>query len=242
MPVKPAQGVRARARAALTDEIKQAATRQIAQGGAAGISLRAIARELGMASSALYRYYSSRDELLTALIVDAYNDVADAAEQAVREPGDFVAHWVAMASGIRDWARAHPHDYALIYGSPVPGYRAPTETVPAAARVALVALGLLDVGVRTGQIRSEPMQAVPAEVQSDLRALGSGLGLEAPEDVLARGLAAWSQLLGSISLELFGHLHNVVHDYDVFFVFQTIEAARRLATPSLRAPAATGGS
>lgn len=156
MPVKPAQGVRARARAALTDEIKQAATRQIAQGGAAGISLRAIARELGMASSALYRYYSSRDELLTALIVDAYNDVADAAEQAVREPGDFVAHWVAMASGIRDWARAHPHDYALIYGSPVPGYRAPTETVPAAARVALVALGLLDVGVRTGQSGLSP--------------------------------------------------------------------------------------
>lgn len=233
MPVKPAQGVRARARAALTDEIKQAAKRQIAGAGAAGISLRAIARELGMVSSALYRYYSSRDELLTAVIVDAYSDVAAAAEQAVREPGEFVARWVAMASGIRDWARAHPHDYALIYGSPVPGYRAPAETIPAAARVALVPMGLLEEGFRSGQIRAEPMEAIPTVVQNDLSALGAGLGLDAPEDVLARGLAAWSQLLGSISLELFGHLHNVVHDYDAFFVFQTKYAARRLATPSL---------
>ncbi len=231
MPVTPAQGVRARTRAALTDEIKQAAKRQIAEAGAAGISLRAVARELGMVSSALYRYYSSRDELLTALIVDAYSDVAAAAEQAVGEPGEFVARWVAMASGIRDWATAHPHDYALIYGSPVPGYRAPAETVPAAARVALVPLSLLEEGCRSGQIRAEPMEAVPPAVQNDLSALGTGLGLEVPEDVLARGLAAWSQLLGSVSLELFGHLHNVVHDYKAFFVFQTTYAARRLATP-----------
>jgi AcrR family transcriptional regulator len=231
MPVKPAQGIRARARAALTDEIKQVAKRQIAEAGAAGISLRAIARELGMVSSALYRYYASRDELLTALIVDAYSDVAAAAEEAVREPGEFVARWVAMACGIRDWARAHPHDYALIYGSPVPGYRAPTETVPAATRVALVPLGLVEEGSRSGQIRAAPGACLPIVLQHDFSALGAELGLRAPHDVLARGLAAWSQLLGSVSLELFGHFHNVINDYDTFFVFQMTQAAHRLATP-----------
>jgi AcrR family transcriptional regulator len=231
MQVKPVQGIRARARAALSDEIKQAAKRQIAETGAAGISLRAIARELGMVSSALYRYYASRDELLTALIVDAYSDVAAAAEQAVHEPLEFVARWVAMACGIRDWARAHPYDYALIYGSPVPGYRAPAETIPAAARVALVPLSLLEEASRSGQIRAEPADRLPRVLQSDLSALGTELGLSAPHDVLARGLAAWSQLLGSISLELFGHLHNVINDYDTYFVFQMTEAARRLAIP-----------
>lgn len=231
VPVKPAQGIRARARAALTEEIKQVAKRQIAEAGAAGISLRAIARELGMVSSALYRYCAGRDELLTALIVDAYSDVAAAAEQAVREPGEFVARWVAMACGIRDWARAHPHDYALIYGSPVPGYRAPAETVPAAARVALVPLGLLEEGSRSGQVRASPGARLPTVLQHDLSALRTELGLSAPNEVLARGLAAWSQLLGSVSLELFGHFHNVINDYDAFFVFQMTQAARRLATP-----------
>ena len=231
VPIKPAQGIRARARAALTDEIKQVAKRQIAEGGAAGISLRAIARELGLVSSAMYRYYASRDELLTTLIVDAYHDVAAAAEQAVREPGEFVARWVAMACGIRDWAERHPHDYALIYGSPVPGYRAPVETVPAAARVALVPLGLLEEGSRSGQVRPSPGARLPTVLQDDLSALGAELGLTAPHDVLARGLAAWSQLLGSVSLELFGHFHNVISDYDAFFVFQMTQAARRIATP-----------
>ncbi len=204
---------------------------QIANAGAAGISLRAIARELGMVSSALYRYYASRDDLLTALIVDAYRDAAVAAEQAVGEPGEFVVRWVAMACGIRDWARAHPHDYALIYGSPVPGYRAPAETVPAAARVALVPLGLLDEASRSGQIRGSHGAGLPTVLQQDLAALSAELGLSIPQDVLARGLAAWSQLLGSISLELFGHLHNVITDHDAFFVFQMTQAALRVATP-----------
>jgi AcrR family transcriptional regulator len=231
MPVKPAQGIRARARAALTDEIKQVAKRQIAEAGAAGISLRAIARELGMVSSALYRYYGGRDELLTALIVDAYDDVADAAEQAAREPGEFVARWVATACGVRDWARAHPHDYALIYGSPVPGYRAPAETVPAATRVALVPLGLLEEGCRSGQVRGGPDARLPTVLRHDLSALRAELGLSAPDDVLARGLAAWSQLFGSVSLELFGHFRNVINDYDAFFVFQMTQAALGIATP-----------
>src|SRR5581483_1418698 len=125
--------------AELTAAIKDAARRQVAAVGAAALSLRAVARELGVVSSALYRYFPSRDDLLTALIIDAYDDLGATAEQAVaashRDPPR--ARWRAVCDAIRDWARAHPHEYALLYGSPVPGYRAPDETVPHAARVAI---------------------------------------------------------------------------------------------------------
>src|SRR5947207_15973409 len=115
-----AASVRARVRAEMTEEIKAAARRHLAVDGA-NLSLRAVARELGMVSSALYRYFPSRDDLLTALIVDAYNAVGEAAEGArdaltgpdAKRP---VARWSAVCSGVRTWALAHPHEYALIYG------------------------------------------------------------------------------------------------------------------------------
>ena len=118
---------RARARAELTDEIKREARRQLAEHGA-DLSLRAVARELGMASSAVYRYFPSRDDLLTALIVDAYDALGETAEQALaRAEGGVTERWLALSTSIRAWAVEHPHDYALLYGSPVPGYRAPRD-------------------------------------------------------------------------------------------------------------------
>jgi len=224
-----ARGVRFRTRAALTEEIKAAAKRQVAESGAASLSLRAVARELGMVSSAVYRYYPSRDELLTALIVDAYNDVGAIAEVAAEGSAPFVARWLAMAHAIRGWARTYPHDYALVYGSPVPGYRAPEVTVPAAARVALVALGLLEDGVLSREVRSDPAAGLPGPVRSDLDAIRQVAAPHVPDDVLARGLGAWAQLFGTITLELFGHMHNMIHDYDSYFDVQMREAAARVA-------------
>jgi AcrR family transcriptional regulator len=118
---------RERARAELTREIKEEARRQLAVAGVGGLSLRAVASELGMVSSALYRYFPSRDDLLTALIVDAYNALGDAAEQAIAGPAAARERWIAAWHAVRDWARSNPHEYALIYGSPVPGYRAPDD-------------------------------------------------------------------------------------------------------------------
>src|SRR6185437_16774203 len=126
--MKATQNARERARAQLTREIKEEARRQLAAGGAQQLSLRAVARELGMVSSALYRYFPSRDELLTALIIDAYDALAAAAEAASAEPPDARGRWRAACGAVRNWARAHPHEYALIYGSPVPGYQAPQAT------------------------------------------------------------------------------------------------------------------
>lgn len=141
------RGARERARIEVTAAIKDEARKQLAAEGAAKLSLRAVARELGMASSALYRYFPSRDELLTALIVDAYDSVGAAAEAAHRAAGaeaaTHLARWIAVTRAVRDWALAHPHEYALIYGSPVPGYTAPQATIGPASRVGLVLIAVV---------------------------------------------------------------------------------------------------
>ena len=84
-----------------------------------------------MVSSAIYRYFPSRDDLLTALIVDGYNAIGEVAEQAdaACPAGEYTGRWLAVCRAVRDWALAHPHEYALVYGSPVPGYQAPQQTI-----------------------------------------------------------------------------------------------------------------
>src|SRR5262245_28862138 len=125
-----AASIRARVRAEMTEEIKAIARRHLASDGA-NLSLRAVARDLGVVSSAIYRYFASRDELLTALIIDAYNSLGESIERAdAAQPREELrARWLAVAHSVRDWALAQPHEYALIYGSPVPGYQAPRDTV-----------------------------------------------------------------------------------------------------------------
>jgi len=221
---------RARVRAELTDEIKATARRHLAEAGAAGLSLRAVAREMGMASSALYRYFASRDELLTALIVDAYDTVGAAAEEAARGKGGTAKRFVAVATAIRTWAVANPHDYALVYGSPVPGYQAPRDTVPPAARVSLAALGVVADGVADGEVDTTASSPTPGAVGADFRRLRADAGLDLPDDVLSRTLLAWTTVFGTITFELFGHLHTVVENYDEFFDHQIRRAAKLIVT------------
>lgn len=225
------EGVRARARRALTEEIKECARRQLAESGAAALSLRRVARELGMVSSALYRYFPSRDALLSALIIDAYNDLARTAEEAVRVSGGFGERWCALAGAVRSWAHARPQDYALLYGSPVPGYRAPADTIAPAARVAGVALGLLVDAVAAGEIGPSGDGAVPTSLATDLAALRANAP-GVPDPVLLRALGAWSELFGHLSLELFGHFHNVIADLDTFFADAMAGAAQRIMRPA----------
>jgi AcrR family transcriptional regulator len=213
-------GVRARVRAELTEEILTVARRHLAEQGAAALSLRAVARDVGMVSSAIYRYFASRDELLTALIVEAFDAVGEAAEQAdaARPRDDLLGRWLAVARAVRGWAIANPQQYALVYGSPVPGYAAPQDTVDPAARVSLVLLGILVDGAAAGALedeRIETSRAVRADL-ARLRAVAPGV----PDGVLVRGLAAWTGLFGHVSYELFGHLHGVIDDYDGFFDLQ----------------------
>src|SRR5690242_5730832 len=164
------QTARQRARAELTREIKEAARRQLAETGAPQLSLRAVARELGMVSSALYRYFASRDDLLTALIVDAYDAVGTAAEraEAAADRADLLGRWLATARAVRAWALEQPHEYALIYGSPVPGYRAPVDTIVPAARIPALIGGILSDGYAAGRLATDLGEPVPAAVAADL--------------------------------------------------------------------------
>ena len=144
MTAKP-ETPRARARAAVVEEIKAAARAQLAERGAAALSVRHVARDLGMSSSGMYRYFASRDDLLTALIIDAYDALGEAVERAdaAVDRADLFGRWWAAASAVRTWARARPQEYGLVYGSPVPGYTAPQETVGPASRVPLALAAIL---------------------------------------------------------------------------------------------------
>ncbi|MGW3506530.1 TetR/AcrR family transcriptional regulator [Streptomyces sp. NPDC000994] len=220
-----AQGARARARTEITAAIKDEARRQLAAEGAAKLSLRAVARELGMVSSALYRYFPSRDDLLTALIIDAYDSVGEAAEAANAEASaaEPLARWTAVCEAVRGWALAHPHEYALIYGSPVPGYVAPRTTVPAASRVGLVLIGILrDAHERHG-LAGPPL---PAELRGEAERMTADLAPGLPPEVGAALVAAWAQLFGLVGFELFGQFNRVVEDREPFFRHAVVRLAQ----------------
>ncbi|WP_079148095.1 TetR/AcrR family transcriptional regulator [Streptomyces agglomeratus] len=211
------RGARERARIEVTAAIKEEARGQLAAEGAAKLSLRAVARELGMVSSALYRYFPSRDDLLTALIVDAYDAVGAAAETALDRQSDHAPHparWTAVCRAVRTWALAHPHEYALIYGSPVPGYTAPMATVGPASRVGLALISIARDAHRSNGLAVPPLaEALRAEAGR----LTADVAPDLPPPVVVALVAAWSQLFGLISFELFGQFNRIVEDRDAFF-------------------------
>ena len=224
--------VRERVRAELIGEIKAAARRQVAEQGA-NLSLRAIARELEMVSSAIYRYFPSRDDLLTALILDGYNALADVVTEADAQVArdQLTSRFRAVARAIRQWARAHRAEYALLFGSPVPGYSAPRETVVPVVRLTGVVLAILRDGVASGALTADE-RPLPAELQDDLGEVLAEVDPSAmPASVLARGLAAWSGLFGLISFELFGHLVGVTTHYDSYYDDQVARLSTLIGLP-----------
>jgi len=215
-PTPAPRTARALARQELTRAITDAARAQLAEVGPAALSVRAIARELGMASSAVYRYVASRDELLTKLIIVGYTELGDAArgaDRAVRRRTDFRGRWQAFAHAVRRWALDHPHEYALIYGSPVPGYAAPRTTVEPATQVLLVLTELLrDIQDHGAAPEPLPVPRVLHTSMAGMREFGDGIS----DDLLVRGMMSWGGLLGSISLELFGHLVGALDDTEAY--------------------------
>lgn len=204
---------RARVRAELTREILDAARRQLAESGASSLSLRAVARSLDMAPSGLYRYFNGRDELLTALITDSYESVGAAAADAngTVATEDHLGRWTAVTDAIWGWGHDHPHEWALVYGSPVPGYRAPEETIAAAGIVTGVLTGIIADAGATGRLAPAVGRPQPhPDLGENLDGLRPLLG-ELDADHLVASIQAWSQIFGLISLELFGHLEGGVH-------------------------------
>ena len=210
---------RAIARAELTRAILDLAGRQLAEVGPAALSVRRIARELEMASSAVYRYFPSRDALLTALIVEGYDDLgarAEAADAAVEPRSRHDLRWRAVAYAMRDWAREQPHRYALLYGSPVPGYAAPQDTVTPATRVTRQLLAIVRDAEQAG-VRPIGVLPVPPAESAAVRPVATMLAPPLSDEMTLRALTAWATLFGHVSLELFGHMHRGVLDYDVHF-------------------------
>jgi AcrR family transcriptional regulator len=215
---------RERVRAELTAEITQAARRQLAEVGAAALSLRAVAREVGMASSAVYRYFPSRDDLLTRLIIDGYDAIGAAVESADDPAASPEERWSAVCTAVRDWARANPHEYALLYGSPVPGYAAPRDTVPAASRVGVVLGRILGDAARAGRLTGDGGREPGLLGDAAVEILGQdGPGID--DAVRVRALLAYCALFGAVGFELFGQLVGSVEDGDRWFARATAELA-----------------
>jgi AcrR family transcriptional regulator len=226
-PPSATRTARERARTEITQEILDAARGYLATDGAPALSLRAIARDLGMASSALYRYFDSRDALLTRLIIDAYDSLGAAAEasESVVDRADLTGRFTAICQAVRAWALAHPNEYALIYGSPVPGYVAPTDTVAPASRVTTLLMRILIDATTAGRIPASDTQAPEdpevGTASAALAPIRSYLPPGVPAPLIQRGLMTWTGLFGVVSFELYGQLHQVIGeppaDRDAFF-------------------------
>ena len=154
---------RERARAQTIADIVRLGREHLAVHGAAALSLRAVARDLGVVSSAVYRYVENRDELLTLLLIDAYGELGDEVDAAVGRVagrGLHAGRFQALGRAVRGWAIREPARYALLFGSPVPGYRAPAErTTGPGTRVIFSLMAIFDAAWRAGALGAE---AAPA--------------------------------------------------------------------------------
>jgi AcrR family transcriptional regulator len=199
-------GVRARRRAEVERRLVEVGREHLARHGAAGLTVRGVARDLGMSPSALFRYVTGLDDLLTTLIVSCYDELGTQVEAAVEAvgPADASTRWWALARSVRAWALDHPHDWALLYGSPVPAYDAPPEvTTPAGTRVTTLLL-------RIGQEAGADDWGEPVLTGQEARAaaavgplVDAGFAGDLSPVQLLQGMTAWTVLVGAVSAEVF---------------------------------------
>jgi AcrR family transcriptional regulator len=236
-PAAPApRTARERVREEMTAEILAVATTHVAREGAAALSLRSIARDLGMAPSALYRYFDGRDALLSALILDAYEALAVEAERAADEAGSGAGapggkagdagRWLSVPRALRRWALEHPHQWGLIFGTPVPGYEAPEATVEPYSRMAVALVRPLMTAHEAGRLRVEGQtRPVSDELRAAVAPVSEGLLPGLPVEKVVLALEAWTTIVGAISLEVFGHWRNTVLEPELLFEAAVVEAA-----------------
>ncbi len=208
---------RDRLRVQTSAEIKSIALKLMADGGPDAISLRAIAREMGMTAGAIYSYFATRDDLVTTLVGDVYTSVVEAAESArdavpESDPGGRILAW---AQAVRTWALANPEGFRLIYGDPVPGYRSPEDGPgkDAELRACTGLIGLVAAAWPTAHLlRTDDRDyswddfdaGLSAHVQQDFP--------ELPPAAIALTLRVWGRMHGLVALEIYGHLRTLIHD------------------------------
>lgn len=203
----------------MQEKIKATAWELMAEVGAAGISMREIGRRMGMSAPALYNYYANQDDLMTALVLDAFNGLADAMETAEQTTQDssFKAQFIAVAQAYRQWAQENRTRYYLIYGTPIMGYEAPREvTVPAAVRIFAVLTRRIELALQAGKLVPTALyEHVPFKQMPILQALIDDNQYPVSMNAVYLGFKCWVHLYGLVMPALLGHL--VPLDTDEFF-------------------------
>lgn len=213
------------AREATAAEIKALARQQMAENGTAGISLRAIARTMGVTAPAIYNYFASLDDLITALIVDAFNGLGDAVDAAASHDGTPARKFREGVLAYRQWALQHKADFQLIYGNPIPGYEAPPQiTVPLATRPLVTLYTCLLAAWETGTLTvPESYQHIPDSVNQFMQKL-----IERDFPQIAHAPIAlfyllhvgWTRIHGMVMLELFDHTPPSIGDPTAFYAHE----------------------
>ena len=207
-PVAEKTGKRAAAREEMMRRILEAARSQLDRDGVEALSLREVSREIGVVSSAVYRYVASRDELLTLLVVDCYNDVGDAVDGGDDAAAEAPAkrRYIEVAGRMRRWAVAHPERWTLLYGTPVRGYAAPAEqTNEPGTRVLARFLEIADRADVAGRVTAageadEIDEGLARFLVAEQEQFGTSLSSEA----MVAAATLWSGTVGAITAELFG--------------------------------------
>ncbi|MFE7749157.1 TetR/AcrR family transcriptional regulator [Streptomyces sp. NPDC057428] len=237
--VRAQEGPRARYREQTRAEIKDTALRQLAESGVGALALTRIAKEMGLSGPALYRYFASRDDLLSALIRDAYDDAASAVARAAAQAQALSprARLHALAGAYRAWAVAEPHRYLLIQGAPVPGYIAPDDTRDRARAVLGPFLPLFADG-SPGTSHSALVAEMTAWLAADAAGVTSWVAEYAPDTAadqrraaygLAGAVLVWAQLHGSVGLEAAGQFAGMGHRGDTLLTTQLDQLADAFA-------------
>ncbi len=211
---------RDKARAATIEEIKQAALSQIAAEGTTALSIRGIARAIGMSPAGLYRYYEGLDALLTDLITDAYSDLAGTVEAAIADTsGGSGDRFTAGVMAYRGWAVRQPNRFLLIFGTPIPGYAAPEggPTVEANRRLGQAFFMVAAEGWNEGEIQKPRVERPITDSERDLAADIGAVAEGFPNELVPVLLGTWAHFHGLVTLEILEQLHWMYPDPREFF-------------------------
>jgi AcrR family transcriptional regulator len=200
-------------RSGLGEAVVAAAWRHIAEHGAASLTLRGVARELGVTAPAIYRYFAGRDELVTHLVVDAFTSFGNA-QIAARDAvpaDDPVGRLAAMGCAYRTWALSHPHHYRLIFATVIPDHTSSAvATVEAGTRAMAPLVEVTQALHAAGRLRTDGIPAGMAPPFPATDPLFDG-------PAFAVALLIWSRMHGQVSLELAGHLPQPPGDDGALF-------------------------